>query len=108
LFSGAFSEPTRPKAPDQAERLAWARRALLLSNLDTFTALEAREAVESMRPDLLGSGFWLGFVFQCEFFTILNHEKSTRPKAKGRWIRRWKLSDAGIRERRALQGGIHV
>ena len=105
-----FDDEPEPVVPpvDPEERLEWARRALLLSNLDTLTAESVREFVMEMRPELIGSGRWLGFVFRCSWFTMIRPEQATRPEARARWLWSYKLSDAGIRERQRLQEAIHV
>jgi len=93
-------------AVDPNERIAWARRALLMSNLETFGSEDVRRMVCEMRPHFLQTGYWIGGVFRSPLFTLASHERSTREAAKARWILRYRLSDEGRAARRELQGGI--
>ena len=88
--------------------MEWARRALLLSNLETFTAESLREFVEQMRPDLIGTGGWLGFTFRHPYFEMIGHEHAKRVEAKARWILRYTLSAEGRQARREAQEKAHV
>lgn len=106
LFAGEPEPIVKPLDPEA--RLEWARRAILLSNLETFGAEDVRRCVDEMRPELLGAGLWLGFTFRHQWFAVVGHEHAQRPEAKGRWVLRYKLSDAGRNARRDAQRGIHV
>lgn len=102
LFGGkdTIEEPARPRAVDPDERLAWARDAILASNLETFTAEDVRRFVEEMRPELLGSGFWIASVFRCDWFRMLRIEQAEREVARRRWLWRYELTPAGQEARR--------
>jgi len=116
LFGGTDPEASREQTyqVDPDERLGWARRALLMTNLVTFTADDARRAVEGMRPHYLGSGRWLGGIFQCPLFERIEPVRSTREKAKARWMWRYNLTPEGVEARRKLtragetQAGRHT
>lgn len=87
---------------DADERLRWARRALLGSNLETFGAEDVRRAVVERRPHYLETGHWIGGVFRSTLFVLESHERSTHPAAKARWILRYRLSEEGQRARASL------
>jgi len=100
LFGGEPEPKPEPVDPDV--RLAWARRALLLSNLDSFTAETVREFTEQMRPELIGAGLWLGFTFRHPWFAVVGHEHARREEAKDRYIIRYTLTAEGREARRNL------
>ena len=106
LFGGSrdyVHERPQSTAVDPDERLAWARRALLLSNLETFTAETVREFVVQMRPHYVQSGRWIGHVFMnCPLFEKLSAENAKREAAAARTIWRYRLTPEGRATRRNL------